>query len=351
MQAKFIQEIQQQPDAVRKAVSWLASDKGQSALGLVETLWSGGRRDLLFTGMGSSAFVCEMAAGLCNRCGLRARFINAAELLHYQLPSIGEDTLLVCISQSGESYETLKVAQAMDGDYPIVAVCNDTESSLAIRAKSCGVLLECCAGREEMTSTKTFVNTHLVCCALVARLGSGDILPLASTLAFCMERTLSGAAEYLPACRRLLGENAFVQVLGRGSVSDAVSQTALMFMEAAATPSSAMNCGEFRHGPIEAVGPGFTAVMITSSSSRTHKQCKGLAEDILRYGGRLIYVSDNPLQMKSENLCNVVVPLVPAHFFSMVAILPLQLIVNDLASRKGLIAGTFTHGNKITGRE
>lgn len=59
------------------------------------------------------------------------------------------------------------------------------------------------------------------------------------------------------------------------------AQTALMFMEATKTPASALLGGEFRHGPLEMVGPGFICIIYAHSRSGVYRQSIRLMADVL----------------------------------------------------------------------
>lgn len=350
---QFLKEIYEQPQAVRDASLWLLSPRGERALDAVYDLWKSGRKNILFTGMGSSYFVGMSAATICNAQGLKAVAINAAELLHYQMQYMDKTTLLVCISQSGESFEVVSLLERLNPQFPVVAICNNVSSSLARRAVENGVLLKCCSGEETMTSTKTFINCHQLLCALTGRLCGVDHVPASvwESVAQAVQTVLDSKDSWMESCRRVMGIPSFVQLIGRGPMMDAVCQSALMFMEASHTPASYLTGGDFRHGPLETVDENFVAVVLTHSASFTYAQSTRLVDDILSFGGRVVLVSDTEHHEKNDRLCNIIVPLVEGPLCPMVHVIPLQLIVDDLARRKGFTAGDFAHGNKVTAIE
>ena len=105
--------------------------------------------------MGSSCFVSQAAAIMMTAYNIPAFAINAGELLHFQSSVLTERTLLVAISQSGESYEVIELLKQLGERHhsrlTVVGVTNESGSSLAAMAT---LSLLCKAGREEMTSTK-----------------------------------------------------------------------------------------------------------------------------------------------------------------------------------------------------
>ena len=70
---------------------------------------------MIFTGMGSSYFTSYAAACLFNSLGIHSYAINTSELLYYHKSLITEKTLIVCISQSGESFEVVKFLEMLPG--------------------------------------------------------------------------------------------------------------------------------------------------------------------------------------------------------------------------------------------
>ena len=128
----FLQEIFEQPKAVKDTASYHYSQSGRNVFRSISDLWDTGvYRRMVFTGMGSSYFISESAACLLNSYGIDACAINSGELLHYRKAMLGSDALLVCISQSGESYEVVKLLESIGTDIKVVAVTNEPESTLA----------------------------------------------------------------------------------------------------------------------------------------------------------------------------------------------------------------------------
>ena len=64
---------------------------------------------IVFTGTAISYFMSQAAATMISSASIPASAINAGELLHFQSPSLTERTLLIAVSQSGESYEAIRI--------------------------------------------------------------------------------------------------------------------------------------------------------------------------------------------------------------------------------------------------
>lgn len=156
---------------------------------------------------------------------------------------------------------------------------------------------------------------------------------------------------YLSRSVAFLSGHPFVQVIGRGTVFASVAQTALMFMEATKTPASALLGGEFRHGPLEMVGPGFICIIYSHSRSGVYRQSIRLVADVLSFNGKVILVSDISSGIESVNLLEINVHCGDPDLFAIPSIVPVQLIVNAWAEEMELVPGSFTHGAKVTSIE
>lgn len=350
---QFLQEIFGQPQAVRDTARYYTADGGRGALeAFVEAARRAGR--VVATGMGSSYFLSGALQTFLSRHGIAVTVINAGELLHYQLDVITDDTLIVAISQSGESYETVNVIKQLDsrGKRPQLAVItNEPASTLGRRAD---ILLPTVAGVEEKTSTKTFITGFQVL-YMIERAMSGCSVSanVWDELAAEIDSTLNQRDNTLPGMLRALGSASYIQLIARGTAMASACQSALMSMEASHTPSQALAGGEFRHGPLEMVGEGFTAIVLAHSAAPTFEQTRKLIGDILRFGGRVLLVSDRVDAIEAtERLTVVAAPAPDAELFPVAAIIPVQLAIEAWAREaKGITPGEFTHGLKVTAIE
>ena len=351
---QFIKEIQEQPEMLERTLGYYHSREGKERLDAVCTLWTTGDYDkIVLTGMGSSYFVSQAAATMMTAYNIPAFAINAGELLHFQSSVLTERTLLVAISQSGESYEVIELLKQLGERHhsrlTVVGVTNESGSSLAAMAT---LSLLCKAGREEMTSTKTFITTYLVVYLLAGALDGRRVdNALLDSVVREVGLQLEKGGIYLSRAVAFLSGHPFVQVIGRGTVFASAAQTALMFMEATKTPASALLGGEFRHGPLEMVGPGFICIIYAHSRSGVYRQSIRLMADVLSFNGKVILVSDISSGIESVNLLEINVHCGDPDLFAIPSIVPVQLIVNAWAEEMELVPGSFTHGAKVTSIE
>jgi len=348
---KFLKEVYEQPEALKATLDYFLEGSGKERLSQcaqIREKFKKGR--MVFTGMGSSYFISGMASAMLNQYGIASQAINAGELIHYQFPVLNPGTLLICISQSGESYEITRILEKLPDNITGIAITNEPESTLA---RNSSVVLLSQAGKEFMTSTKTFTSTalaaHILALTLTDRMTAASIFNMRSVVDTVGDLVKKPSPSLQDAVKWIVNAG-FVQIVGRGPSMAAVQQGALMFMEGALNPASALFSGEFRHGPMELVKSGFL-IIILAPDGNTYTQHLKLAEDIIHFGGRVIFLSNKPAQASRSGLLNINVPCADENLFSIASIVPLQFMVNACAIEKGHIPGEFLRGSKITTRE
>lgn len=345
---KFLQEIEEQPEALTQTLNYFTEGPGKDSLKNIQSIWNTGNyNQILFTGMGSSYFISYAATCMLNKSGITSFSINAGELLHYQFSLVNPKTMLVCISQSGESYEIVRILEMLPEGVTCIGICNEADSTLAKKTKE---VLLCKAGKEDMTSTKTFTSTYLATYILARSLaGTFDdksIIEIKGAIKV-VAGLITHNDEWLNDAICTIAHVPFVQLIGRGSVYATVSQCALMFMEATRNPASSLYGGEFRHGPMEMVKEGFRAVVFAPKGA-TYEQSIIVTKDILKFGGKVLLITDETPAIKDNNLFSIVIPCANEELFAIPSVIPLQLIVNQWATESGNEPGYFTRGAKVT---
>jgi glucosamine--fructose-6-phosphate aminotransferase (isomerizing) len=284
---------------------------------------------------------------LFNSFGIRSFVVNTSELLYYHFSLVNEKTLLVCISQSGESFEVVKILNQLPPNVVTIGVTNDEKSTLSSAAK---FSLLSKAGVEEMTSTKTFISLTLVMYILgwylAGKWGNDKIAQI--------NKLISGISGLLETSEGLAkdifdftGDISFLQFIGRGPSYSTVLQSELMFKEAAKLPSSGSLGGEFRHGPMEMIKQGFVSVLFAADGN-TYNQSIKMAVDIAGYDGKALLITNKNPDISDKNIKVILIDQPNEFLYSIQSIIPVQLMVNRLALTEGLVPGNFVHGGKVT---
>lgn len=348
---RFLQEIAEQPRVIEKLLSFYGSSEGEKLLENVKRIVEKSPGiQIIFTGMGSSYFISQAASTLFNNLGFNSTAINASELIHYNLPLLNRPCLLISISQSGESFETKEIFPRLSTGITCIGIVNEEKSTLALKSD---ISLPALAGREEMTSTKTYIATTLVSFILgwyLSGCWNEDKKSMISHLAGVYKRYLGNYESEISKAISFLGDLSTLQIIARGPSFSTASQSALMFKEALHIPATGIIGGEFRHGPMEMVSEGFRAILF-SSPGTTFSQSMKMASDIASFGGKVIVITNNRSSVIHSNILEIIVDEADEYLFSAASILPVQLFVDMYAKSKGFSAGSFSRGAKVTETE
>lgn len=305
---------------------------------------AGSSRRIRFSGMGTSEFAPLLITGGLARAGLDASAHDAGELLHYPQPGAG---LTVLISQSGESVETRRLAEAPPFAGPVGAIVNNPDSTVARRASW---FLPMCAGHETAISTKTYLNTlgvlHLMAEALAGKAAVEAALDELARLSEAVERVPEDALE--TAAARLKDTQALHWV-ARGPAMAAAHQAELTFMEGSRMTCRAFTGGAFRHGPVELAGEGHRCVMLIPGG-KTEALLTGMAREFAGYGSTVVVITDRELDLPAS--CTALrVPCFGERLFPLAASVTQARLLDAVARARGLQAGDFRRTQKITAQE
>lgn len=345
----FRREIEEQPAALQTLAARYR-DEGRDLLKAVAEICSDDDSDLLCTGMGSSAFAAQVVPGWLLEVGCRTSVWDAGELLHYGSVAVTPSTVLMAISQSGESAETARVAEILERRRALIAVTNRPESSLGRRAD---ITLPLHAGVEAAISTKTYTNTLAVMWLLAGAVNGCRIEAACADLELAAG-AMSAVKEQLdPACAAVAADLArapCVHFVGRGPALTAARQGALVFSEGARIPTCALSGGSFRHGPLEMVGAD-TSVVLLAPAGATCELIMDLAADIRDAGGTAILITNSSVAGNLPEQRHLRVPPTDEALFPLPAAVVLELLLYHVAHARGSEAGVFEHISKVTRRE
>ena len=346
----FIAEISGQPDALRRAAAGMRDD----AVTLRAIGAAAAGRHLVFTGMGSSYDACYPAVTELARAGIPASMLDASELLHFRTAIAGRDALLVAVSQSGESVELVRVAERVrGGESPpvVVAITNGTENSLAGLADH---VLDTRAGRETGPSTMTFAGSLVAVAALGRVLAGADPASVADRLDGSAELAAVEAERLLAepgladALADWFGEPGTAVILGRGPARAASEMGALTVKEAVGVPIESLQTAQFRHGPLELVGPDLAAIVI-ATEPETLEIDLGLTRELVEAGARVLLVTAEERAMPGAR--TIATGSLDRALSPAVSIIPIQLLAWRLAARHGREPGAYYRATKVTTHE
>jgi len=347
----FIEEIKQQPLVLRKVIYQYREEYGCILSKIADEYNSGNYNKLIFTGMGTSYFAPLVITHQLSEIGLNPVIYEAGELLHYNLSTITKDSLLIAISQSGESIETKKIVEGVNEKVKIISITNDVESSIA---KNSDYILPLCAGHEESITNKTYTNTLAVLLMLSSTLANKNINEIEEEIIACsnyLKQFLETEQKKIQEIALFFKSTSFLHFISRGPSMVAAYQAALTFNEGARLYTDALPAGSFRHGPFELVGDGHCAVFL-APKGRTYDLLVSMAKEVSGLGSKVLLLTNKQQEdVNAKTYQLVTKPAVKEEYFSIIASLPLELLLNQMAKDRRIEAGKFKRGSKITFKE
>jgi glucosamine--fructose-6-phosphate aminotransferase (isomerizing) len=272
--------------------------------------------------------------------------VELASEFRYRDPILTWSTLVIAISQSGETMDTLMaVRHATELGSRVLAICNVNGSSIA---RESDAVLYTHAGPEiAVASTKAFL-TQLVACYLVALYlaqvrgitDGGGVRAVIGELAqmpAAVDCVLDAMGQVRALARELASEPC-VLFLGRHVGYPVALEGALKLKELAYMQAEGFAAGELKHGPIALIEPGMPVVVVVPSitSRLLHGKIVSNIQEIRARGARVIAIAeagDTEVKPFADTLIDV--PPVPALLQPLVTTVPLQVFACELATAKG----------------
>lgn len=347
----MLKEIHEGPRTVRDTLRGRLTDSGEVLLPNVSFTpeqWARFRR-IAIVGCGTAYHAGVVGKRLFEQILRRPVEATVASEFRYSDPLVGEDTLVVLISQSGETADTLAaMREAKAKGATTLAVVNVVGSTLARDADA--VLLTQAGPEIGVASTKAYL-AQLTALALLglhlAEIGSAvDPATSASTAAYrahmidglrklpeIIETCLAREAEIAALAGKLNGHHGFFY-LGRGYDFAAALEAALKLKEISYLHAEAYPAGEMKHGPLALVEPGIAIVGFCTQPATNDKMISNLKEVKAREGTIIAVLRDgDPLPDCTDAIISV--PAVCEALMPIVTMVPMQLLAYYVARARG----------------
>jgi glucosamine--fructose-6-phosphate aminotransferase (isomerizing) len=281
-------------------------------------------------------FMVEELAGLPAEVDISSEF-------RYRNLLLGPETLVVAISQSGETADTLGAAKAAAAVGALVLAITNVVGSALSRESRATVYTH--AGPEiGVASTKTFTATVTVCYLLALALGRerqylspNDARKRIEDLRD-IPRLISSAISLNPhvadLARALAGYEHFLY-LGRGLSHPVALEGALKLKELSYIHAEGYAGGEMKHGPIALIDER-VPVLAVAPRDPSYDRILGNVEEVKARGGRVValcHQGDTELEGRVDHV--LVVPPTPDLLSPLVSVVPLQLLAYHMALARG----------------
>jgi glucosamine--fructose-6-phosphate aminotransferase (isomerizing) len=297
---------------------------------------------LVLTACGTSYHAAQVGEYLFEEFARMPVEVEYASEFRYRNPPIDQGTIVLAITQSGETADTLAaVRESRLNGHPTLALCNVVGSSIAREADG-GVYLH--AGPEVgVASTKAFTNQVAVLTMLA--LYFGRMRHLSGPQAAGMIRELGGMPDVL---RRTLDCEGRVRevaekychvnnflYLGRHYLYPVALEGALKLKEISYIHAEGYPAAELKHGPLALVDEDTPSVCLIPRGPVFEKVMSNLEEIKARRGPVIAIAGEGDEEVADRADDVIYVPDVPAYLQPLVAVIPLQLLAYHVALLRG----------------
>ncbi|MBK8822709.1 MAG: SIS domain-containing protein [Anaerolineales bacterium] len=247
---------------------------------------------VVFTGCGSTYYLSMAASATYQELtGRSARAVPGGELLlNSQIILTSQKTLLVAISRSGTTTETVKAVEKFKkenrGDVIVISNYDEVLSRFA------DVNIVIPSGQEEsVAQTRSFASMFVAATAMCARMaGRDDLVDSMSALPEAGQRIMR---DFEPAAREI-GENLSFDrfyFLGSGIRYGLACEVNLKMKEMTLTHSEPFHFMEFRHGPMSMVNENAVVIGMVSESNYSHE--KAVLNEMQALGGKIVALAES----------------------------------------------------------
>jgi glucosamine--fructose-6-phosphate aminotransferase (isomerizing) len=342
----MLKEIHEQPSAIADTLEGRLHDAQvlTQVFGVDAEPWLRKTKAVHLVACGSSYHAALVAKYWIEQLARIPVNVEIASEYRYREPVVPVDCLLVTVSQSGETADTLaalRMAKQL-GYHAELAICNVPESSLVRESK---LVLMTRAGPEiGVASTKAFI-TQLTALALLAiELGRYHQLDAKHYQTHVRElESLPGfvalALKLDPAIRQIataFADKTNALFLGRGVQFPIAMEGALKLKEISYIHAEAYPAGELKHGPLALVDEHMPVIAV-APSDRLLEKLKSNIEEVRARGGKLLVLADDLVgqSIVREKDMLISMPKIPEFIAPMVYTIPLQLLAYHVAVLKG----------------
>jgi len=345
----MLKEIHEQPEAIENAMRGRLSDPDSSSHfgGLnLDTQQLRRAERIILTACGTSYHAGLVGEYLFEELARIPVEVEYASEFRYRNPPIDRNTIVIAITQSGETADTLAaLRESKRKGHPVLSICNVVGSSIAREADG-GVYLR--AGPEiGVASTKAFTSQVTVLSLLALYLGR--MRHLSSIQGSRMISELRAMPDIIrttlrcqDAVQRIAEKYHHVEnmlYMGRQFLFPVALEGALKLKEISYIHAEGYPAAEMKHGPIALVDANTPSIFLVPRGSIFDKVMSNL-EEVKARGGPVIAIASEGDDAVSEHVLSradevIFIPDVPEYLQPLVTVVPLQLLAYHIALLRG----------------
>ena len=341
----MLKEIFEQPEVLRNTMRGrLLSAEGNAKLAGLDTNIKElrGIHRIIITACGTSYYAGMVGEYMIEDLAGVPVEVEYASEFRYRNPIINPGTLVLAISQSGETADTLAaLKEAQQKGATALAICNGVGSTIA-RTSNGGVYLH--AGPEiGVASTKAFTSQVIVLAMIALLLGrqrrlsfesGADIVKSMQELPELVEKTLKLSDQIAEIAQKYVKANNFLY-LGRHFNYPVAMEGALKLKEISYIHAEGYPAAEMKHGPIALIDENMPVVVIAPKDALFDKVISNVREIKARGGNVIAITTDDchPLDEIADHLIKV--PKTIPMLMPILTCIPLQLLAYHIAVLRG----------------
>ena len=337
----MLKEIHEQPLSLRNALRLQ-----ERYLDLVTVFLDRGR-EVFLVGAGTSYHACLAASYMLSKLAKLTTYpVVASEFIENYGEAVGVDSVVLAVSQSGETYDTLKAADyARMRAATVIGITNTVGSTLTRISRA--YIVQQSGPEIGVAATKTFTAQLIVLAQLALRLAKlrgkisqdeiDEFNAWLHRMPDVIEEVLRKTEDRVKALAKKYANERFFVFIGRGISTATALEGRLKLLEITYIPSLAYAAGESKHGPIAVIEEGVPVVCIVPNDE-TRKDMIGNIMEMRARGARIISLCEEGDE-KVKELSEDVIEMpkgIPGILSPIPYVVPLQLFAYYMAVERGL---------------
>lgn len=329
----MLKEMYEQPAVIANTISTYMEGQGIREIDISKY------ENIVILGCGSSMYAGMVARYWMEEYARVHTDVEVASEFTYRKPVIRPNSLVIAISQSGETADVINaVKYAKEANAHVTAIVNVMNSTIARMADS--VILTTAGPEIGVASTKAFTAQLTLLSIIVAEaiqdvnvkmsvMESIKKLPSAIKRIFDVQETIKKVAD------EFLAHTGNAIFLGRGSLYPIALEGALKLKEISYIHAEGYTSGELKHGPIALIDEKTPVIVLAQSKDPVFSKLQSNIENVISRQGRLFVFTDSKEYVNSDNLHVIPMPEMDNFTAPIAYVIPLQFLAYYTASAKG----------------
>ena len=344
-------EIADQPQAVADTLMGRLGSDGSVTLSEIDGLSAEDIKNIdriIMVACGTASYACDVAKYAIEKYSRIPVQVELSHEFRYRDPIVTKNTLIVAVSQSGETMDTLMATRyAKEQGAKVLAICNTQGATLA---RESDAVIYTHAGPEVAVASTKALTAQITAGFLLAlflgagreKLATAELRHLGLEL-LKMPAHVTQVIENLDLARELgkqMANAKSVLFLGRNVGFPIAMEGALKLKELAYIHAEGFAAGELKHGPIALIEEGQPVIVIVPSQrdeESLHPKVISNIQEIRARGAKVIAIAeegDNQVADYAEHV--IFVPQAESMFAPILTVIPLQAFALELSTAKGL---------------